>query len=81
MNHLNQRFLGGVGWRQNEQTFDGLRLQQKIGSDMTLDVAAVHNVTSSIWTERATGTQRGDAIHSGLKLDCRRWAHFKCFHL
>jgi len=27
VNQLNQRFLGGVGWRQNEQTLDGYRLQ------------------------------------------------------
>ncbi|RUO20727.1 alginate export family protein [Aliidiomarina haloalkalitolerans] len=60
MNHLNQRFLGGVGWRQNEQTFDGLRLQQKIGSDMTLDVAAVHNVNRVFGPKGPQATQRGD---------------------
>jgi len=27
----NQRFVGGVGWRQNEQTFDGFSLKSEIG--------------------------------------------------
>lgn len=27
--HNNQRFVGGVGWRQNEQTYDAARLQFK----------------------------------------------------
>ena len=32
----NARFVGNVGWRQNEQTFDAVRLQGKIGP-VTLD--------------------------------------------
>ncbi|MEO0062649.1 MAG: hypothetical protein RLZZ08_1209 [Pseudomonadota bacterium] len=30
INFDNQRFVGAVGWRQNEQTFDALRLQTKV---------------------------------------------------
>ncbi len=36
--HDDQRFVGNVGWRQNEQTFDGLRAQwdtPKIKTDLT----------------------------------------------
>jgi hypothetical protein len=36
--HDDQRFIGNVGWRQNEQTFDGLRAQwgtPKIKTDLT----------------------------------------------
>jgi hypothetical protein len=36
--HDDQRFVGNVGWRQNEQTFDGLRAQwgsTKIKTDLT----------------------------------------------
>jgi len=29
--HSGQRFVGGVGWRQNEQTFDSFRLQLPVG--------------------------------------------------
>lgn len=39
----NQRFVGSVGWRQNEQTFDGLRLQQQFSATLQLDVATLHN--------------------------------------
>lgn len=35
INHGSQRFLGGVAWRNNEQTFDALRLQHngRVGLD------------------------------------------------
>ncbi|TNF07290.1 MAG: hypothetical protein EP323_03410 [Gammaproteobacteria bacterium] len=29
--HAGQRFVGGVGWRQNEQTYDSFRVQAPIG--------------------------------------------------
>ncbi len=31
LNYDNQRFIGAVGWRQNEQTFDALDLQHRAG--------------------------------------------------
>ncbi|MBU2181309.1 MAG: alginate export family protein [Gammaproteobacteria bacterium] len=43
LNLDNQRFIGSVGWRQNEQTFDGFRLNQQFGSNIQLDVASLHN--------------------------------------
>jgi hypothetical protein len=42
--HGSQRFVGGVGWRQNEQTYDGFRLFYKGNSGLTLDYAYVYNV-------------------------------------
>ncbi|MEN8822657.1 MAG: alginate export family protein [Abyssibacter sp.] len=33
----NARFVGNVGWRQNEQTFDGLRLQYAVTEQLSLD--------------------------------------------
>lgn len=36
LNYDNQRFIGAVGWRQNEQTFDALDLQRRFGADWTL---------------------------------------------
>jgi len=42
--HGNQRFVGGVGWRQNEQTYDGFRLLYQGDSGLTLDYAYVYNV-------------------------------------
>lgn len=41
--HGNQRFVGGVAWRQNEQTYDGFRAMYK-NDALTLDYAYVYNV-------------------------------------
>ncbi len=43
LNFGDQRFIGSVGWRQNEQTFDGIRLIQSFGSAVQLDLASLHN--------------------------------------
>ena len=41
--HGRQRFLGGVAWRQNEQTYDAVRIESK--SDVvTLDYSFIANV-------------------------------------
>tara|TARA_R110002110_G_scaffold205066_1_gene416774 strand:- start:181531 stop:182757 length:1227 start_codon:yes stop_codon:yes gene_type:complete len=42
--HGNQRFVGGVAWRQNEQTYDGFRLFYEGSSGITVDYAYVYNV-------------------------------------
>lgn len=43
INLNNQRFIGSVGWRQNEQTFDGVRYTQKVAANWQLDLASLHN--------------------------------------
>ena len=47
--HGSQRFVGGVAWRQNEQTYDALRLQPKL-ADWTIDYAYVWNVNRIFWS-------------------------------
>lgn len=42
--HGSQRFVGGVGWRQNEQTFDALRATFKPNDKLVVDYAYVWNV-------------------------------------
>ncbi len=39
-----QRFVGGVGWRQNEQTFDALRAEIKASEAIKIDYSYVWNV-------------------------------------
>ncbi len=39
-----QRFVGGVGWRQNEQTYDGVRVQYQINDQIGLDYSYIQNV-------------------------------------
>ena len=43
--HNNQRFVGGVGWRQNEQTYDGVRAQYKADA-FTVDYSYIQNINS-----------------------------------
>ncbi|WP_448549388.1 alginate export family protein [Thalassotalea fusca] len=42
--HNNQRFVGGVGWRQNEQTYDGLRVSYAVHENVSFDYSYVVNV-------------------------------------
>mgnify|MGYP003629639693 FL=1 len=42
--HNNQRFVGGVGWRQNEQTFDGYRFQVTPAKGFSVDYSYVYNI-------------------------------------
>ncbi|MFT4938675.1 MAG: hypothetical protein ACI88A_001704 [Paraglaciecola sp.] len=44
INHGDQRFVGGVGWRQNEQTYDGYRLQYDNQNKLSFDFSYIYNV-------------------------------------
>lgn len=44
INHGNQRFVGGVAWRQNEQTFDGYRVEWQPLKKWQLDYSYIYNV-------------------------------------
>ena len=55
--HFQQRFLGGVAFRQNEQTYDGLRLQFSRGT-ASLDYTYIINVNRIFGP--GDGVQPGD---------------------
>lgn len=57
INHGSQRFIGGVAYRQNEQTYDGLRLQTTVGG-LDLDYAFIHNINRIFGP--GDGAQPGD---------------------
>lgn len=42
--HSGQRFVGGVGWRQNEQTYDALRFQMPSLGPVSLDYSYIWDV-------------------------------------
>ncbi|MEZ0152380.1 MAG: alginate export family protein [Candidatus Reddybacter sp.] len=44
INHSGQRFMGGVAWRQNEQTFDAVRLQSSPLDKLTIDYSYIWRV-------------------------------------
>jgi hypothetical protein len=53
-----QRFVGNVGWRQNEQTFDALRVVNKHLSNITVDVSYVNQV-NRIYGPNGKGVNTG----------------------
>jgi len=44
INLANQRFVGGVGWRQNEQTYDAGRIEWKPLDGLSIDASYTWNV-------------------------------------
>ncbi|MAI65732.1 MAG: hypothetical protein CL600_12825 [Alteromonas sp.] len=44
INHNDQRFVGGVAWRQNEQTYDSYRVQYNSEDKLKVDYSYVYNV-------------------------------------
>ncbi|HWL62034.1 MAG TPA: hypothetical protein VNQ32_04520 [Steroidobacteraceae bacterium] len=53
------RFVGNVGWRQNEQTFDALRVVNKTIPDVTIDVSYVNRVNRVFGPEGLDGANDG----------------------
>lgn len=62
INHDNQRFIGGVGWRQNEQTYDGYRVQYALSPDLALDYSYIYNV-NRIFGEGSPSSDLGGNLH------------------
>ncbi|MFT4089810.1 MAG: hypothetical protein QM645_03695 [Asticcacaulis sp.] len=59
----NQRHLGAVGWRQNDQTFDGLSVKMALGAKTTLEAAYVFQVNRVFGTRSAQGTWDDSEIY------------------
>ena len=58
INHGGQRFIGGVAWRQNEQTYDALRTQFKVNDQLSVDYSYIWNVNRIFGP--GDGAQPGD---------------------
>ncbi|MAZ86925.1 MAG: hypothetical protein CL693_04730 [Cellvibrionaceae bacterium] len=68
----NQRFVGGVGFRQNEQTYDGLTVVNKSLPDTTLFAAHIDNVNRIFGEDDPRGDHENDtylfnAKYTGFK--------------
>jgi hypothetical protein len=61
-----QRFIGNVGWRQNEQTFDSFHVINKSIPNMTVDVAYVTQVNRIYGKESPLGRFNGDSYLANL---------------
>ncbi len=57
----NQRFVGGVGWRQNEQTYDGLTVSSKALPKTALSYSYITNVRRIFGDDVPSGSNDVDA--------------------
>ena len=62
----NQRFIGDVGWRQNQQTFDAFSLQDKTIEGLTLNYAYLWQINRVFGREHPQGRWDSDShlIHA-----------------
>lgn len=58
----NQRFVGGVGWRQNEQTYDGLKVSYD-ADNIRGSYTYVDNVNLIFGEDVSAGDNRQDGTH------------------
>jgi hypothetical protein len=63
--HDDQRFVGNVGWRQHEQTFDGLRAQWG-SSKIKLDLTYAAQVNRVFGPDSPQGKWEGDMVLTNL---------------
>jgi len=64
INHADQRFIGGVAWRQNEQTYDGVRLQSTLSLSQPRNTSLALLLICSIL--RTTTARQTQLKHLGL---------------
>jgi hypothetical protein len=69
--HNNQRFVGGVGWRQNEQTYDGYRFQVNPAKGFSADYSYVYNINRIFGSDSAAGDLHGQfhLLNTGYKIN------------
>lgn len=64
----NQRFVGAVAWRQNDQTFDAASITNKSIKDTTLFYAYSDQVNRVFGTDAKTGANMGVWDHNNIHL-------------
>ena len=57
----NARFVGNVGWRQNEQTFDSFTINNRSVKDLSLTYAYIANVNRIVGDDHAAGDWDSDS--------------------
>ncbi|HEY8538250.1 MAG TPA: hypothetical protein VIL28_05240 [Steroidobacteraceae bacterium] len=60
------RFVGNVGWRQNEQTFDAVRIVNKPIEPLTIDVTYLNRVNRVFGKDSPQGVYEGDGYLANL---------------
>jgi hypothetical protein len=57
----NARFVGNAGFRQNEQTFDALRLAYRVNDDLSFNYIYIERVRRVLGDDSANGEWRSDS--------------------
>jgi Alginate export len=57
-----QRFVGAVAWRQNEQTFDAFRMVNRSVTNLVLDATYLNRVNRVFGDESNQGDYKGDSF-------------------
>ncbi|HJY42846.1 MAG TPA: hypothetical protein VJ303_16450 [Steroidobacteraceae bacterium] len=63
------RFVGNVGWRQNEQTFDAVRFVNQSLSHLTVDVTYLDQVNRVFGRDSIQGRYYGDSLLANVSYD------------
>ena len=58
--HDNARFIGNVGWRQNEQTYDAINVTSELFPDTTLSYSYVNRVNRIFGSQRKGAAGQND---------------------
>lgn len=73
INFDNQRFIGGVAFRQNEQTFDAARVTNTSVDGLTLTYAYVNQINRVFGEESTQGSFEGATHLFNLGYDIKDW--------
>ncbi len=67
----NQRFVGAVGWRQNEQTFDAAFIENSSIPDLDLQYGYIRNVNRIFGSDHPLGDLSSDShiLHAAYTVD------------
>src|SRR5262245_20836211 len=57
-----QRFVGAVAWRQNEQTFDAFRVVNRSVANLVLDATYLNRVNRVFGDDSRQGDYKGDSV-------------------
>lgn len=76
----NQRFVGGVAWRQNEQTFDAVSITNKSLPDTTVFYSYINNVNTIVGGNKDTDTSLFNVKYAGLGFGTLSGYHYAIEH-
>lgn len=72
-----QRFVGGVGWRQNEQTYDAARFETRVGSGLKVDYSYLWNINRIFGPDGGAQPSDWDCQCHLLNIGATPWAGAK----